>query len=73
MDEPSKNGHQESISSISPKSNKKGAAPPPPPPKPTKLISVKVRQAPTINEVHCFNGTTNQSTSSTQQTPPIHT
>lgn len=37
---------------ISPKLSKKVAAP-----KPPRLTSVKARQAPTINEVHCFNGT----------------
>jgi hypothetical protein len=68
--EPSQNGHHQTIS---PQSSKKSAAPPPPPPKPTKSISVKVRQAPTINETHCFNGTNNNSSSPTQQTPPIHT
>jgi hypothetical protein len=70
--EPLKNGHDEPISPISPKSSKKGAAPlPPSHSKPSKLSSVKLRQAPTINDVHCFNGTTNQS--STSQTPSIHT
>jgi hypothetical protein len=61
----SQNGHQTN----SPKSNKKGAAPLPPP-KPPKLTSLKARQAPTINEIHCFNGTND---TSTQQTPSIHT
>jgi hypothetical protein len=67
--EPSQNGHHQTVS---PKSSKKGAAPPPP--KPPKLASVKIRQAPVINEMHCFNGTDDKSsTSPTQQTPPIHT
>ncbi|CAF0865530.1 unnamed protein product [Rotaria sordida] len=75
----SQNGQHPSISPVLSKLNKKGAAPPPPPPKPAKLISVKVRQAPTINEVHCYNGTNNNSSSSssspptTQQTSAIHT
>jgi len=47
--------------------NKKGAAPPPPPPKPAKSISVKIRQAPNINEAHGLNGTNNK------QTPSIPT
>ena len=67
--EPLKNGYQEPISSVSPKSSKKGVAPPPPPhQKPSRLSSVKLRQAPTINEAHGFNGTTTQS-----QKPSLHT
>jgi len=66
--EPSQNDHHQTIS---PKSSKKSAAPPPPPPKPPKLVSVKIRQAPVINEMHCFNGTNDKSP--TQQTPSIHT
>ncbi|CAF4121312.1 unnamed protein product, partial [Rotaria sordida] len=49
----------------------KAAASPPSPPK-RKLISVKVRQTPTINEVHCFNVTNNKPSSPTQQTPVIN-
>ncbi|CAF1916654.1 unnamed protein product [Rotaria magnacalcarata] len=69
----SQNGDHASISPVLSKSSKKAAPPPPPPPKPAKLISVKVRQAPTINEVHCYNGTNNKSSSPSQQTPAIHT
>ncbi|CAF0833570.1 unnamed protein product [Adineta steineri] len=67
----SSNGHDCSLSPVSQKSSKTTAAPPPPVPvKPPKPISVKVRQAPTINDVHYHNGTNNQAT---QQTPAIHT
>ncbi|CAF4598099.1 unnamed protein product, partial [Rotaria sp. Silwood1] len=67
----SQNGQHPSVSPVLSKSSKKGAAPPPP--KPSKLISVKVRQAPTIDEVHCYNGTNNKASSPTQQTAAIHT
>lgn len=45
----SQNGYHQKLS---PKSNKKGVAP-----KPPRVTSVKTRQAPTINELHSFNGT----------------
>ncbi|CAF1374449.1 unnamed protein product [Rotaria sordida] len=64
----SENGDHQSVSPISSTST---AASPPSPPK-RKLISVKVRQTPTINEVHCFNVTNNKPSSPTQQTPVIN-
>jgi hypothetical protein len=58
--------HHHSISPVSP--NGKNTVPS------AKLISVKVRQAPTINEIHYYNGTNNNNPSSpTQRTPAIHT
>jgi hypothetical protein len=60
--------HHHSISPVSP--NGKNAAPSAPS---AKLISVKVRQAPTINEIHYYNGTNNNPSSPAQRTPAIHT
>lgn len=49
-DEGIKSIEHDSVRNFSPKSSKKSAAPPPPiPPKP---VSIKVRQAPTINGAH---------------------
>lgn len=70
---PSQNGEHSSVSPVLSKSSKKSAAPPPPPPKPAKITSVKVRQAPTINEINCYNGTNDKPSSPSQQPSAINT
>ncbi|CAF1689305.1 unnamed protein product, partial [Adineta ricciae] len=58
--------HQNSFSPVSPNGKTSNSHP-------TKLISVKVRQAPIINDIHYYNGTNNNPASPTQRTPAIHT
>lgn len=54
-----------SISPVSPNGKTLGPS--------AKLISVKVRQAPIINEISYYNGTNKSPSSPTQHTPAIHT
>ena len=62
--------HQNSISPVSPNGKLAGSS--------AKLISIKVHQAPTLNQIHYYNGSTtnnnnNNSTSPSQRSPAIHT
>ena len=49
----------------SPNSLRRKGPAPPPPPRPAKTVSVKARQAPTINDIHCVNNDHKQAPSST--------
>ncbi|CAF1558310.1 unnamed protein product, partial [Adineta steineri] len=60
--------HQNSFSPVSPNGKANASSS-------SKLISVKIRQAPNINEIHYYNGTNNNNNPSSpnQRTPAIHT